>query len=104
MDINALIVDLKKYEDELIDSIHIASGFGELELADRYIANGIAEIKGEKHSDTPFHQVAELYNLSLNEVIQNIRDFTNKGYKSVQYGDPAYFKDIEFQPIIIGKK
>ena len=104
MDINALIVDLKKYEDELIDYIQIASGFGELELADRYIANGIAEIQGEKHSDTPFHQVAELYTLPLNEVIQNIRDFTNKGYKSVQYGDPAYFKDIEFQPIIIGKK
>ena len=104
MDINPLIVDLKKYEDELIDNIQIASGFGELDLADRYVANGIAEIKGEKHSNTSFHQVAELYNLPLDEVIQNIRDFTNKGYKSVQYGDPSYFKDIKFQPIIVEKK
>ena len=91
MDINPLIIDLKKYEDQLIDSIQIASGFGELKLADR-------------HSSTPFHQVAELYNLPLDEVIRNIRNFTNKGYKSVQYGDPAYFRGIEFQPDIVGKE
>ena len=103
MDINPLIADLKKYEEELEGSIFIAIGFNELELADRYIANGIAEIKGEKHSDTPFHQVAELYSLPVDEVIQNIRDFTNKRYKSMQYGDPAYFKDIQFQPIIVRK-
>ena len=29
---------------------------------------------------------------------------SNKGNKSVQYGDPAYFRDIEFQPIIVGKE
>jgi len=104
MDINPLIVDLLKYEDELIDSIQVASGLGKLDLAVRFVANGIAEIKGENHSDTPFHQVAELYSLPVDEVIQNIRDFTNKGYKSVQYGDPAYFKDIKFQPIIVEKK
>ena len=41
MDINPLIADLKKYEDELEDSISIAIGFNELELADRYVANDI---------------------------------------------------------------
>lgn len=88
----------------MIDSIQIASGFGELDLADRYVASGIAEIRGENHSDTPFHQVAELYSLPVDEVIQNIRDFTNKGYKCVQYGDPVYFKDIKFQSVIVGKE
>ncbi len=55
MYINPFIVDLIKYEKELEDSISIATGFNELELADRYVANGIAEIKGEPHPDTPFH-------------------------------------------------
>jgi hypothetical protein len=104
MDINPLIVDLKKYEDELLDSIHIASGFGELDLADRYVAHDIAEIKGEKHSDTPFHQVAELYNLPVDEVIQNIRDFINNGFKKMLLGDPPSIKDIQFKDNVAGKE
>ena len=104
MDINPLIADLKKYEEELEDSIFIAIGFNELELADRYIANGIAEIKGEKHSDTPFHQVAELYSLPVDEVIQNIRDFINNGFKKMLLGDPPSIKDIQFKDNVAGKE
>lgn len=104
MDINPLIADLRKYEEELEDSIFIAIGFNELELADRYVANGIAEIKGEQHSDTPFKQVAKLYKLPLEEVIQNIRDFTNKGFKKTMLGDPSSIKDIEFKDNIEGKE
>ena len=104
MDINPLIADLKKYEDELEDSISIAIGFNELELADRYVANDIAEIKGELHSDKPFQQVANLYKLPLEEVIQNIRDFTNKGFKKTLLGDPSSIKDIEFKDNIEGKE
>ena len=99
MDINPLIVDLKKYNDELEDSIMIAMGFKELELSDRYIANMIAEIKGEDHSETPFQQVAELYNLPFDEVVKNIRDFINKAYKQeLMFGDPVYIKDFKFRP------
>ncbi len=100
MDINPLIVDLKEYGDELEDSIMIAIGLKELELADRHIANAIAEIKGENYSETPFHQVSELYNLPVDEVVKNIRDFVNKRYKNeLIFGTSASIRDIEFQPL-----
>jgi len=100
MDINPLIVDLKEYGEELEDSIVIAIGFDELELADRHIAHAIAEIKGKKYSESPFRQVAELYNLPEEEVVKKIRDFINKRYKEeLFYGDPATFNDIEFRPL-----
>ncbi|RUM39164.1 MAG: hypothetical protein DSY70_06365 [Desulfobulbus sp.] len=100
-----LIVDLKEYEDELEDSIMIAMGLGEQEKADRYFAKNIAEIKGEPYSETPFRQVAELYNLPVKEVIKNIRDFTNKSYKeNLMFGDPSWIKDIKFEPVIVGKE
>ena len=104
MDINPLIADLKKYEEELEDSISIAIGFNELELADRYVAHDIAEIKGELHSNTPFKQVANLYKLPLEEVIENIRDFTNKVFRKMLVGDPSSIKDIEFKDNIEGKE
>jgi len=96
MDINPLITDLKKYKEELIDSIHIAIGFNELHKADRYVAHDIADIKGEQHSNDPFQQVANLYNLPREEVVKNIRTFTNKEYKTLWPGDLKLIKDIEF--------
>jgi hypothetical protein len=97
MDINPLISDLNKYKDELFDCIEIAIGFKELTRADEYIAHGISEIKGESHSDRPFHQVAQLYNLPLVEVVRNIRDFTNKAYKAEFISFLENVKDIEFE-------
>ena len=96
MDINPLIADLNKYKEELIDSIHIAIGLNELRKADRYVAHDIAEIKGEKHKSDPFQQVANIYNLPREEVIENIRQFTNKEYKTNFLGNLAQYKDIEF--------
>lgn len=104
MDINPLIADLKKYEEELEDSISIAIGFNELELADRYVAHDIAEVRGELHSSTPFKQVANLYKLPIEEVIQNIRDFTKKRFKKMLIGDPSSIKDIEFKDNIEEKE
>jgi len=97
MDINPLIADLNKYKDELIDSIKIAIGFNELQNADRYVAHDMAEIKGELHLSDPFQQVANLYNLPREEVLENIRTFTNKGVKTLMPGDPKLIKDIEFK-------
>jgi hypothetical protein len=82
MDINPLISDLIKYKDELIDTIDNAIYYKELKKSDEYVCHSIAEIKGEYHSDTPFQQVADLYRLPLEEVVKNIRDFTNKTYKT----------------------
>ena len=96
MDINPLIADLKKYKEELNDSIQIALGFNELHKADRYVAHDIAEIKGEQHSDDPFQQVANLYNLPIEEVVKNIRTFTNDEFKIFFPGDPRLIKNIEF--------
>lgn len=97
MDINPLISDLNKYKDELFDCIEIAIGFNELTRADQYIARGIAEIKGESHSETPFQQVAKLYKLPLVEVVCNIRDFANKAYKSEFMSFLDNVKDIDFE-------
>lgn len=84
----------------LADTIMIAMGFKELELADRYVANAIAEIKVEDQSETPFEQVAELYHLPVSEVVQNVRDFINKAYKEeLMFGDPSNIKDVEFSPV-----
>ena len=96
MDINPLIADLKKYKEKLIDSIEIAIGFNELRKADRYVAHSITEIKGEKQSSDPFLQIANIYNLSRPEVINNIRGFTNREYKTFLPGDPKFIKDLEF--------
>ena len=96
MDINPLIADLNKYKEELIDSIQIALGLNELPYADRFVAHNIAEIKGELHSNDPFRQVASLYNLPRKEVVENIRQFTNKAYKSNFSGNHLQLKDIEF--------
>ena len=81
MDINPLIADLIKYQDELLESIQISIWFNELHKADRYVAHDIAEIKGEQYSTDPFQQVANLYNLPREEVVENIRTFTTKGFK-----------------------
>ena|SRR6266567_4971862 len=97
MNINPLISDLKKYKEELLDTIEIAIGFNELTKADIHVANAVAEIKGESHSAHPFHQVAGLYDLPLDEVVRNIRDFTNKGYKSFSIFDPQDIPDIDFE-------
>ena len=78
MDINPLIADLNKFKEELIDSIQIAIGLNELHNADRFVAHDIEEIKGELHSSDPFQQVAILYNLPREEVVENIRQFTNR--------------------------
>ena len=96
MDINPLIADLNKFEEELIDSIQIAIGLNELHNADRFVAHDIEEIKGELHSSDPFQQVAILYNLPREEVVENIRQFTNKEYKINFLGNLAQYKDIEF--------
>ncbi len=69
----------------------------ELTRADEYIARGIAEIKGESHSEMPFHQVAKLYKLPLVEVVCNIRDFANKAYKSEFMSFLDNVKDINFE-------
>lgn len=82
MDINPLIADLNKYKEELLDIIEIAIGFNELNKSDEYVASGIAEIKVGKNSKNPFKQVASLYSLPLEEVVSNIRAFTNKAYKT----------------------
>jgi hypothetical protein len=99
VDINPLIADLNKYQEELIASIQISIGFNELHKADRYVAHDMAEIKGEQHSSDPFQQVANLYNLPREEVVKNIRTVTNKGFKTLLPGDPKLIKDIEFDPI-----
>jgi hypothetical protein len=39
MDINPIIADMKKYNEELIDSIQIVVGFNELHKTDRYVAH-----------------------------------------------------------------
>jgi|WetSurSiteA1Bulk_404760.scaffolds.fasta_scaffold717680_1 hypothetical protein len=39
MDINPIIAVMKKYKEELIDSIQIVVGFNELHKADRYVAH-----------------------------------------------------------------
>ena len=96
MDINPLIADLNKYRDELIDNISIAMGLHELNKADVYMANDIAEIKGESVSSDPFQQVGDLYNLPRKEVVQNIRKFTNKCYKDEFRIGSLKPKDIEF--------
>jgi hypothetical protein len=96
MDINPLIADLNKFKEELIDSIQIAIGLNELHNADRFVAHDIAEIKGELHSSDPFRQVANFYNLPREEVVENIRQFTNKEYKLNFLGNLAQYKDIEF--------
>jgi len=96
MDINPLIADLHKYRDELIGSISIAMNFRELEKADIYIANDIAEIKGNGIGIDPFQQVANLYNLPRKEVVQNIRKFTNDCYKDEYKIGSLIPKDIEF--------
>ncbi len=96
MDINPLIADLNKYKEELIDSIHIAIGLNELRKADRYIAHDIAEIKGEKHKSDPFQQVANIYNLPRQEVVEDIRKFTNRSYKTFLPVDPKFIKNLEF--------
>ncbi len=96
MDINPLIADLSKYKEELIDSIQIAMGLKELSKADRYVAHDIAEIKGEKFSNDPFQQVANIYNLPRPEVVKNIRKFANREYKTFFPGDPEFVKDLEF--------
>jgi hypothetical protein len=99
MDINPLIPDLNKYKEELIDSIQIAIGFNELHKADRYVAHDIIGIKGEQYSSDPFQQVANFYNLPREEVVKNIRTFTNKGFKTFLPGDPKLIKDIEFDSV-----
>jgi hypothetical protein len=96
MDINPLIADLNKYKEELIASIQIAIGFNESHKADRYVAHDMAEIKGEQLSNDPFQQVANVYNLPREEVVKNIRTFTNKEFKRLLPGDPKLIKDIEF--------
>ena len=96
MDINPLIADLNKYRDELALSISIAFDLHELNKADVYMANDIAEIKGESVSSDPFQQVGDLYNLPRKEVVQNIRKFTNKCYKDEFRIGSLEPKDIEF--------
>jgi hypothetical protein len=96
MDINPLIADLNRHKEELIESVVIAMGFNELKISDEYVARDIAEILGEKSSSHPFQQVACMYRLPLEEVVRNIREFTNKEYKSLMIGDPKYVNDIEF--------
>ena len=96
MDINPLIVDLNKYREELIDTIFIAMGFRELNKSDVHIANAIAEIKGCGVAQDPFQQVADLYSLNRREVVQNIRAFTNKCFKTFLPGGLKVIKDIEF--------
>src|ERR1035438_7564781 len=96
MDINPLIADLIKYKEELLDTIENALWFKELNKADVYVANSIAEIKGEKQSDEPFQQVAMLYSLPLEEVVCNIRSFTNKGYRTDIMNDFVHV-DIVFE-------
>ena len=97
MDINPLIADLKKYKEELLDTIEIAMGFNELNQADIYIAKCIIEIHGELDYTHPFSRVANIYNIPINEVIKNIRYFTNKGYKSFLIFEPHDIPDIEFE-------
>ncbi len=82
MDINPLITDLIKYKEDLLDVIEIAFNYNDLKIADRYVASHIAEIKVGKVTDNPFQQVASLYCLSLHDVVNNIRAFTNKVYKT----------------------
>jgi len=78
----------------------IAIGFNELHMADRHVARDIVEIKGEKHTSDPFKQLAKLYNLPLDEVVMNIRKFTNKQYKTdFLFGNTKLYGDIKFDPL-----
>lgn len=96
MQINPLIVDLNDFCEELCDEILIAMHFQELNKADIYIANAIAEIKGKKVAQDPFQQVADIYSLPRQEIINNTRDFANKCFKGIFPGDPETIKDLEF--------
>jgi len=96
MEITPLIADLNKYKEELAGSIEAAMWFNELKMSDEYVAHDLAEIKGLNHSDQPFQQVANLYRLSVEEVVRNIRDFTNKTYKHFIWSDLELMKDKEF--------
>ncbi len=97
MDINALILDLHNHKEELSASIEIAFGLGELHKADRYVAHEILEIKGLRFSDDPFQQLAVYYSLPMDEVILNVRKFTNKQYKILVPADSEQVDGIEFE-------
>lgn len=97
MDINPLVADLYKYKEELVDSLEISIGFKELTRSDWHIASGLAEIKGESFSESPLQQIAALYNLPLEVVTKNIRDFVRKMYRKEIWGDMFPEADIEFQ-------
>ena len=99
MDINPLIADLNKYKEELISSIEIAIGLNELHKADKYVAHDMVEIKGKKFLNDPFMQIAYLYSLPREEVVINIRAFTNKEYKSLFPFDPRIIEEINFNCI-----
>lgn len=96
MDINPLIADINQNKDELTDCVMLAIGFNELNEADVHVALAIAEINGERYSDHPFQQISTIYRLPISEVVNNIRDFTNKAYKSIMPGDPQHIQDIDF--------
>ena len=99
MDINPLIADLNKYKEEILDVIEIAIQFNELNKSDAYVASHIAEIIVGKATDRPFQLVANLYSLPIQEVVNNIRYFTNRAYKTDIMSD-FVSNYIDFESVI----
>ena len=96
MDINPLIVELNKYEEELEDSIDIALGLGELTESDIHVAHDLLEIKGKAMAENPFQEIAVLYDIPIDEVIRNIRHFINKIIQS-RFEGIMVIDDIKFK-------
>ncbi len=97
MDINQLMLDLIKFKEDLSDSMLIAIGLNELNKTDLHVAHDIVDINGESYSNDPFQQIANLYKMPRNEVIEIIRDFTNEEYNISFLGNKAQYFKIEFE-------
>ncbi len=97
MNTNPLRADIYKYREELALSVSIAVEAHELEKSDIYLANKIAEIKGDETTATdPFQQLADLYNLPREEIVQDIRKYANACYKNKFRTGNLEPNDIEF--------
>ena len=95
MDINPLIADLHKYKDELVDVMEICLGLGDKNF-DEYVARDLLGIRGEADNEKPFPVIAEIYNLSVEEVTNNIRSFAKDCYKNIMFEGLSSIKELEF--------
>ena len=95
MDINPLIADLHKYKDELVNVMEICLGLGDKNF-DEYVARDLLGIRGEADNEKPFPVIAEKYNLSVEEVTNNIRSFAKSCYKNILFEGLPSIKELEF--------